>query len=514
MGFEGPMGNPFFSPDGKWIAFFADGRLRKFPVAGGSTTTLTDFLGLVAGGGSWEDDGQILFQRGFRDGIFRLPALGGTPEKLITPDFQKGDSGVLWPQKLPGRDHVLFTVFSANIVSMDDAQVAIESVGAKSERKILTGGTYGRYLPTGHLVFGHDGKLMAAPFDLANLTMTGNAVPVLDGVLMLPFTGKAEFAFSNAGHLVYVPGTMVKGKDSIVLMDRNGKEELISPPRTERESFVFGSPSLSPDGLRLAVCLAQANDDIHVYDFSNGTFPRVTFEGGDKVSPLWHPDNKRLAYTSEPGPKCQMFMKNLTGSAKPEPIFSTDNPRYPSSFSPDGRVLAFEERNSKTGWDIWMGPIGTEGQPKPFLQTEYEESFPAFSPDGQWIAYQSDKSGQEQIFVVRYPDGSGEKQISQGGGTEPRWAASGKELFYRSDEKFFAAEISLKPAFHAYKSRILFTTDQSSKLVVNPRTRTYAVMPDGQRFIFIKASHMEPITQICVVVNWFEELKRLCPVGK
>jgi Tol biopolymer transport system component len=512
--FEGPTGNPFFSPDGKWIAYFADGWLKKSPVAGGPATPFTGFLGSFAGGGRWEDDDYIYYQRGYRDGIYRLPASGGEQERLILPDFQKGDGCILWPQKLPGQDRILFTVSSPDIVSMDDSQIAVQSLGTKPERKNLVGGTFGRYLPTGHLVFGHDGKLMAAPFDLAKLTKTGDDVTVLDGILMLPYTGKADFAVSNTGHLVYVPGTMVRSNDSFLLIDRNGNEQVISPPRGEKDSFRFDSLGLSPDGLRIAVVLSQANDEIRVYDFSGGTFPRETFEGGDERSPVWHPLDGSLAYTSEPGPVAQMFIKKMGATEKPKAIFSSNNARYPSSFSPNGKELAFEERDPKTGWDIWIGSVDTEGQPKAFLKTDYLECFPAFSPDGHWIAYQSDKSGQADVYVARYPEGTDEKPISLEGGTEPRWAASGKELFYRSGNKFFAVEIELQPAFRAGKRRMLFTTDPSLMPSSKPPYPRYAVKPDGQGFIFIKPSQHKLISQICVVLNWFEELKRLCPTGK
>jgi dipeptidyl aminopeptidase/acylaminoacyl peptidase len=397
---------------------------------------------------------------------------------------------------------------------MNDARITIGHLGGRSKRTSLTGGTYGRYLPTGHLIYGYDGKLMAAPLDLAELKMEGSAVPVLEGILMNPYSGTASFAISNTGDLVYIPGNMMKGRDSLVLIDRNGKQQLIDLPRGENESHYINNPNVSPDGSRVAVHLAKANDDIHVYDFSSGTLTRATYEGGDERSPVWTPDGTQLAYTSEPGPIYQMFLKSVNGSSQAEPIFASEYARYPSSFSPDRKTLAFVENHPKTGWDIWTGSIKGEGKPKPFLQTGHFESYPAFSPDGQWMAYQSDKSGRMQVYVTGYPDGRDEKQISLDGGAEPRWGPSGKELFFLADNRFMSVETSLKPTFHAAKPLILFTIDQSIiSAFIRPQTN-YAVMPDGERFVFIKEFQMNPVTQVILVQNWFEELKRLVPTGK
>ncbi len=508
--------DPFFSPDGKWIGFFADGRLKKVPVAGGSVVMITDIVGSQVGSGIWETDDSILFQRSYSGGIARTnaSASGATPETVFTPDRKNDERSLYGQQLLPGGDLVLFTAGSGNIASINDARITIGRLSDRSKRTTLTGGTYGRYLPTGHLVYGYDGKLMAAPLDLAKLKIEGNAVPVLEGILMKPYAGYTSCAVSNTGDLVYIPGTMMRGRDSLVLVDRNGKQQLIDLPRGENESHYITSPNVSPDGLSIAIHMLKANDDIHVYDFSSGTLTRATFEEGDERSPVWTPDGTQLAYTSEPGRIYQMFLKSINGSSPPEPIFGSDYPRYPCSFSPDGKTLAFVENQPKTGWDIWTGPISGEGKPKPFLQTGHSESNPAFSPDGKWMAYQSDKSGQMQVYATSYPDGSDEKQISLDGGTAPCWRPSGKELFYLNNNRFMAVEISLKPTFHATKPMVLFTTDQTIYRAEGVPNTSYAIMPDGQRFLFIKQSQMNPANQCILIQNWFEELKRLVPTNK
>ena len=507
--------DPFFSPDGFWIGFFADGRLKKVPVAGGPVVMITDIVGSWVNGGIWGTDDSILFQRAFSGGIARTnaSASGATPETVFTPDRKSDERSLYGQQLLPGGDLVLFTATSGSIASINDARITIGRLSDRSKRTTLTGGSYGRYLPTGHLVYGYDGRLMAAPLDLAKLKIEGNAVPVLEGILMKPTAGYTSCAVSNTGDLVYVPGTMMKGRDSLILVDRNGKQQLIDLPKGENESHYITSPNVSPDGLRCAIHMPKANDDIHVYDFSSGTLTRVTFEYGDERSPVWTPDGTQLAYTSEPGPIYQMLLKSDSGNSPPEPVFGSEYPRYPYSFSPDGKVLAFVENHPKTGWDIWTGTITGERKAKPFLQTGHLESCPAFSPDGKWMAYQSDKSGRMQVYVTSFPQGTDEKQISLDSGTEPRWDPSGKEMFFLTDNRFMSVETSLKPTFHATKPKILFMTDQSFLVTSLPST-SYGVMPDGKRFVFIKQSQMNPVTQVILVQNWFEELKRLCPTGK
>jgi Tol biopolymer transport system component len=260
--------------------------------------------------------------------------------------------------------------------------------------------------------------------------------------------------------------------------------------------------------------MPKANDDIHIYDFSRGSLSRATFEDGDEFSPVWTPDGTKLAYTSEPGPVSQMFLKSINGSSPPESIFGGKYPRCPFSFSPDGKSLALVEIHPKTGWDIWTGTISGKEDARPFLQTEHSESSPAFSPDGQWMAYQADKSGQMQVYVTSYPDGRDETQVSLDGGTEPRWGPSGRELFYLNDNRFFAVMISFKPIFRAARPKVLFTIDQNFWRRDVLSATSYSVMPDGQRFVFIKQTQMNPANQCIFIQNWFEELKRLVPTGK
>jgi serine/threonine protein kinase/WD40 repeat protein len=506
--------NPFFSPDGSRIAFFKDGALQRVPLSGGPVETLITSIGTYPRDGIYENDKSILFTD-LRKGIYRLSVPADHPKLLMSPDVQKDENHFKFPQRLPGGDRILFTFYPPKIESANDAQIAVRSVDENAARTNITQGTYARYLPTGHLVYGYNGKLMAVPFDPATLKPTGSGVEVLDGVLMTPFSGKVEFAVSNTGHLVYVPGTMVTGADTFVLLDRNGNAQLIEIPRSDSESHFFVGFGLSSDGRRIAVALAKANNDIHTYHLAGGPLERATFEPSDEQCPVWHPDGSRLAYTWEPAAKYQMRLKNLNSKDEAISIFDSENPRYPSCFHPSGDILAFVEKSNQTGWDILIGSIGKNDPPKAFLKTGSDELFPAFSPDGQWIAYQSDKSGQPQVYVAKYPEGIGEQQVSLEGGTEPRWdpQGSGNELFYRGAKGLHVAEVVLKLPVQVHGHILLFSESPNIAARYSPFA-SYAVMPGGKQFVFINRPQVNPITQLCFVVNWFEELKQLCPIRR
>ncbi len=283
--------SPFFSPDGQWIGFFAGGRLKKVALTGGSPVALCDTLQGV--GASWASDDTILFTPSGPGGILRVPAAGGTPEVVTTPDAKKGEFGHWWPEILPGNKAILFTIANSTL-AFNENVIVVQSLKT-GERRILGKGTSARYLPTGHIVFASGGSLLALPFDLNRLQATGPPVAVLDGVMMLQNFGNAHFAISKNGSLVYAPGGLWAPQQTLVWVDRDGTARPL-PARPN----AFETPRFSPDGRRLAVTLRSGNTDVYVYDLARGTLTRLTFDPGEDETPVWIPDGKRVAFSSSP----------------------------------------------------------------------------------------------------------------------------------------------------------------------------------------------------------------------
>ncbi len=493
---------PFFSPDGSWVAFISGGKLKKTPVLGGSPMAICDVPG-NAFGGTWLSDGTIVFSRGFTMGLGRVPAAGGTPQLFMTPDPAKGESSYLWPHFLPGLNEVLFVVNPDNIASFNDAQIVIETVGKKESRQVLASGTFPHYTTTGHLVYGNDGSLLAAPFDLRHRKTTSPGVPVVEGVSMDSGDGGIQAAISESGTLIYVPGHMYEEKSRFVVVDTAGKAE----PVGEFQSSVMGELSLSANGRKVAVRIIKANDDVHIYDLDRGSLARFTFEGGDEQAPVWAPDGKRVVYSAQRGSTPTLFWKTFEGNAAPEKITDAQHRQYASSFSPDGKFLAYTEYHPQTGGDIWVVRLDVSPRrPEPFLRTPFQEGMPVFSPDGRWIAYQSNESGKTQIHVAQFPGGGIKQQVSIEGGTQPTWAPGGKQLFFLNGSRLMAVDVNTQSGWSVGKPRMLF--EHKFTVPSLEARRAYDVFPDGKRFLFVERAAQREVRELSVVLNWFEELKR------
>jgi Tol biopolymer transport system component len=350
------------------------------------------------------------------------------------------------------------------------------------------------------------------PFDSKRLEVTGAAVPVVEGVLQSPLSGHAQYSFSATGSLVYVPGSIQSAQLGLVWVNRNGAEQpLAAPART------YQIPRLSPDGRRIAVGIAEQESQTWLYDLSREALTRLTSEGNSNQAPAWTPDGKRIAIGSNKEGPANLFWQLADGSGGLERLATTEYEHYPMSWSPDGQLLAFVEINPTTGYDIWVlrlgDPSAGSGQVRkaqPFLRTQFDEAVPRFSPDGRWLAYVSDESGRYELYAQPYPGPGGKWQISTEGGTEPVWNPNGRELFYRSGNKMMAVQITTQPTFSAGKPKVLFAGQYQPTPVINAN---YDVSPDGQRFLMLKPSESAEAapTQINVVLNWFEELKRRVP---
>jgi len=508
-GTEGAV-NPFFSPDGQWLGFFAGGALKKVSVNGGGAQSLVNAT--LPSGASWGSQGIIAFSPIVTGVLQQVPDGGGAPQPLTR--IEKGEVSQHWPEFLPGGKAVLFAT-SGNAASWANAQVVVQSIGAGERRNLIQGATQPRYASTGHLVYAQGGSLMAVPFDPQRLAVKSAAVPVVDGVLQSPTSGSAQYSFSTTGSLVYVSGDIQAPERRLVWVNRNGAEQLLAAP-----AHAYVAPRVSPDGRRLAVTITEQEAQIWEYDFPRETLTRLTFEGNNNLAPVWTPDGKRLAFNSNKEGSNNIFWQLADGSGGLERLTNSEYLQAPSSWSPDGQVLAFFEVNPATQRDIWVLRMGEPsagsgqvGKVQPFLRTRFDEAVPRFSPDGRWLAYISNESGRYEIYVQPFPGPGGKWQISTEGGTEPVWNRNGRELFYRSGDKMMAVEIATQPGFAAGKPRMLF--EGRYELAPFPISN-YDVSPDGQRFLMLKPTEQTQVapTQINVVLNWFEELKQKVPTGK
>ncbi len=523
-GTEGAV-NPFFSPDGQWLGFFAGGKLKKVSVSGGAALTLCG-ASATPRGASWGSQGMIAFAPTTVGVLRQVSEAGGAPQPLTR--LEKGEVSQWWPEFLPGGKAVLFAAAGGGYANWTNAKVAVQAVGRGQRRDLVQGGTHPRYAPSGptsrigrdsgrqagHLVYAQGGILMAVPFDLERLEVTGAAVPVVEGVLESPSSGPSQYSFSATGSLVYVPGGVQAAQRRLMWVNRHGVEQpLASPARAYRY------PRLSPDGRRVGATIDEQETQVWIYDLARETLTRLTFEGNTNYTSAWTPDGKRIAFISNREGPQNVFWQLADGSGGRERLTTSEYVNSPSSWYPDGQLLAFIEVNPTTGFDIWVlrlgdpsTPLGAGRKAQLFLRTPFNESAPRFSPDGRWLAYVSDDSGRWEIYVQPYPGPGGKWLISTEGGTEPVWNPNGRELFYRSGDKMMAVEITTQQGFSAGNPRVLF----EGHYLPTPATfPNYDVTPDGQRFLMVKASEQEAAaTQINVVLNWFEELNRRVPTGK
>jgi eukaryotic-like serine/threonine-protein kinase len=500
-GTEGAV-NPFFSPDDQWLGFFAGGKLKKVSVNGGPTLTLADVS--QPRGASWGSQGTIIFAPATVSVLDQVADGGGTPQRLT--QMEKGEVSHRSPEYLPGGKAMLFVTATSSF-NWSNSQIAVQLLDTGERRNLFRAGMQPRYESSGHLVYAQGGNLIAMGFDCKKLAVTGVAVPVVEGVLQSTLNGAAQFSISSTGSLAYVPGNIQQAQRQMVWADRNGNEKTVAAPA---RGYIY--PRLSPDGRSIAVSILEQDVQIWLYDLSRETLARFTLDGSTNLNPTWTPDSKQIAFQSNREGQPSIFWRRADGSGGAERLTSSEYTHVPSSWSPDGQELAFFEISPTSGYDIWVLHLA-DRKTRPFLQTPFNESVPRFSPDGHWLAYISNENGRFEVYVQPYPGPGGKYQISTEGATEPAWNPSGRELFYRSGDKMMAVDFSTQPNFSPGKPRVLFQGKYEPSPATHPN---YDVANDGQRFLILKSNEKPDSgpTQINIVLNWSEELKRRVPSEK
>jgi len=480
--------DPFFSPDGDWLGFLGAGnKLQKIALAGGPPITLASVdSGFF--GAAWGTGDIIVIATGY--GLRQLPAGGGRLALLTAVDTSLGISlgAHRFPEFLPDGRTVLFQIRDNRNV---DRLAAVSLKGGAIQRFDEVGADP-RYVTSGHvLLSSQTGAVVAVPFDAARVAVTGQAIPVAEGVLV-GSGGAARMGVSRSGTLVYAAGAV--GSRSLVLVDRKGAVQQLSP-----ETRGYASPRFSPDGRSIAVSVvAGTTSSIWVFDLAQKTLTRLTFSG-DAMRPFWTPDGSRVTYTGRDEPPGVWWVR-ADGSAQPAATPAGQREKLGDDWSPDGRTLVYHAGGAARN-DIMLLSLDSGSTPRPYLNSEADEFAPAVSPDGAWLAYTPSASGRNEVYVRSFPVPGGKVQVSLSGGGEPRWSRDGRELFYRNGDQMLAATVQSRPAFGVQRRTELFR----GNFPYDPYFAEYDVTPDGRHFLMAQG---EQASQgFIVVLNWFDQLR-------
>jgi len=503
--------DPFFSPSGDWIGFFADGKLKKISIRGGAPVTLSVATGHR--GASWGDDDNIVASLNLgRAGLSRISAaVGGTASRVS--EVGRVQDTQRWPQVLPGSRAVLFTSYQLGR-NADDSDIAVLSFQT-GQRKTVEHGYFARYLASGHLIFLRRNTLFAAPFDVDRLTVTAAAQPVLDDIGGPSYSGggyyvSGYFGFSQTGTFVYQSGTALSMR-AIFWLSPAGPARPLSP-----EPNQYYQPRFSPDGKSLAFAMAsESGIDISVLDLKHGTPSRRSFLPGRNWWPVWTPDGRNVVFSCTNGGKIDICWVRANGSGEAEPL-PGGRGGPPRSFTPTGR-LAFDIGN-----EIWTAPLEGDaehprlGAAERFVDAGTPVPEAEFSPDGRWMAYVTAEQGIAEVFVRPFPGTGGRRQISTGGGHFPVWSRDGKQLFFLGpDQRIRVTDYTASGDSFSHGPLRVWSTTPLGDLGVNTG---YDLEPNGKRFAAIldpeDAGAPKPITSVTVLLNFFDDLRRRVPPGK
>lgn len=489
--------NPFWSPDSRFLGFFANRKLKKIEASGGPPQTLADAS--LGRGGSWNREGEILFVPNSREVVHRVSASGGEASPVTKLDAGASEISHRWPVFLPDGRRFLYlaqTSFGAG----EKNGIYAASLEGGERRLLFNANTNVAYTSPGHLLFYRERTLFARPFDPKSLRFTGEALPVAEGVQYFATFAQAVFSASSPGLLAYQTGG--GGQTQLTWLDRAGRPagNLGAPGHP-------ATPRISHDGTRVAVRILdpQAVGDIWIYDLERNTQTRFTFDPSDDFGPLWSHDDSRVLFSSARKSPGDIYQRDSAGTAKEEPLLASSSFEMALDWSPDGRLLLFQLNDPQrdTQMDLWTYSAA-DGKATPFLQSAFNEILGRFSPDGRWIAYVSNESGKEEVYVVPFPGPGGKWQISTAGGRAPLWTRGGREIIYQAPgDEIMAVEMRAAPTFQAGIPKALFKTHLRP-----PPGGQFDVTPDGERFLV----NLRPVDEISdpvtLVQNWAAERKR------
>ncbi|MFI5279604.1 MAG: protein kinase [Gemmatimonadales bacterium] len=490
---------PFFSPDGQWVGFIQEGKLRKVSLAGGAVVTICDAGGLQ--GASWGPDDFMVFSA--RGRLQRVAAAGGAPVFLAAPD--SGRPGAFrWPEVMPDGRTVLFTQVTAA-----GPVLAALSLADLKVRPLNQPGMSPHYVESGYLVFAQaDGTLFAAPFDARGVRFTGSPQPIVEAV-RLGGAFVAKLGISRTGSLAHLAGSSLTR--DLMVVDRTGHAQALPIASTR-----FAQARYSPDGRRIAVAIDNSGagvGDIWVYDLAARNLARLTFDS-TSAYPSWDPDGRHVTFaksTGVSGGHYSLFRVASDGSGVPETVLVRTSNLFEAEYTRDGRIMVFRETDAQTNRDIWFMRADSPATAKPLLRTPYEERQLAVSPDGRWLAYSTNETGADEVYVRHLAEGSARWKVSTAGGNEPRWNRNGRELFFMRGDSLYS--VPLPPPsggdFRSGAPRALLEIRRYQTI----GNTLYDVAPDGNHFVYVRNQIGQTSEQMGLILHWFDNLKRQKQTG-
>jgi eukaryotic-like serine/threonine-protein kinase len=511
---------PFFSPDGQWIGYWAAGQIRKVPLGGGPGVPIVASPQLF--GISWGEGDLIVFA-GSNGGLLEVPAAGGSPTQLTTPNQERGEFSHRLPHVLPGGDAVLFTLTRSRFPRWDEAETWVHSRRSGTAKLLVSGGTDARYVASGHLLYVREGALLAVPFDLGRLEVTGGPVGVVSDIMQAGYlaglpndTGVMQASVSATGTLVYIPGgTHPPTEYEVHQLDRTGRGEPLPIPPHD-----FRTLRISPDGTTMVLASVGRDRGLWLYGFARGTFGRLT-SAGPSLAPIWTRDGQRVAYAIGTAGDT-LHWTRADGRAPSELLIKSPLNLVPAAWAPGDRQLLYYAIAGGGGAAVWLKDLADSGEPRAVVGGLPLMGGVDLSPDGRWMAYHTQESGEQQVYVEAFPGPGQRIPISSNGGGSPVWRADGRELFYvrpsREGQPRNAGEFDVAVMAVTVSSGATLTVGQTRQLFtgrysMNNPDRGYDVSPDGERFLMLQARQRAPdvITSMNVVQNWTSELRRLIP---
>ncbi|HWZ56712.1 MAG TPA: protein kinase [Verrucomicrobiae bacterium] len=487
---------PFWSPDGKSLGFFADGKLKKLDLDGGTAQILCDAP--TGRGGTWNQNGVILFAPtgALGGGLYRISASGGTPALVSSPDASHGEQGHRWPVFLPDGKHFLYMAFAVSLHS-DANAIQVGSLDSHEKRFVTKASANAAYASPGYLLFYRDNTLFGQGFDPGRLELRGEPTPVLGEIQSLTRMGRVSFAATDDRLLVAQTSSAVS-YSQLVWFDRKGNQiGVVGKPE------VFANVFLAPDGKSVAIDKTDSgNTDVWIYELQGEGAKRMTFDPSIDTMPIWSPDSSRLAFSSSRQNMFDMYVKDANGAQDEKLIAHVDVDEYPNDWSRDGKYLLYTR-----GPDLWFLTF-PEMKITPFLKTTSTLKNGRFSPDGKWVAYASNESGKWEIYVTSFPEARGKWQVSSGGGEQPRWRGDGRELFYlASDGKMTATPVTEGTNFDAGAPVGLFQASPREAAATSEQA-FYDVSRDGQRFLINTEARQTAVEPMTLILNWTAKLKK------